>query len=140
VALTAGEPHVSGGANTTRNVIIAIIAIVLAATMVLAEDTRPRETTDETIEYLLAFVAKSDCTFIRNSQSYTGRQASMHMQEKRRYFKDRIVTPEDFIRFAATKSLQTGKPYMVRTKEGKELRCDEWMKKVLKEYRRTKYF
>ena len=61
----------------------------------------------------------------------------MHMQDKRRYFKDRIVTPEDFIRFAATKSLQTGKPYMVRTKEGKESRCDEWMKKVLKEYRKA---
>jgi hypothetical protein len=42
-----------------RNLIIAVIAIVLAATMVLAEDTRPRENTDETIAYLLAFVAKS---------------------------------------------------------------------------------
>jgi len=106
--------------------------------MVLAEDTRPREDTNEAIAYLLTFVAKSDCTFIRNGQSYTGRQASMHMQDKRRYFKDRIVTPEDFIWLAATKSLQTGKPYMVRTKEGKELHCDEWMKKVLKEYRRAK--
>jgi hypothetical protein len=45
-----------------RNLIIAVIAIVLAATMVLAEDTRARENTDETIAYLLAFVAKSDCT------------------------------------------------------------------------------
>jgi hypothetical protein len=60
------------------------------------------------------------------------------MQDKRRYFKDQIVTPEDFIRLAATKSLQTAQPYMVRTKEGKELRCDEWLKKVLKEYRQTK--
>jgi FPC/CPF motif-containing protein YcgG len=105
--------------------------------MVLAEDTRARENTDETIAYLLAFVAKSDCAFIRNGQSYAGKQASAHMQEKRRYFKDQIVTPEDFIRLAATKSLQTGQLYMVRTKEGKELRCDEWLKKVLKEYRKT---
>jgi len=139
VALTAGEPRVSGGENTNRTLTIAVTAIVFAVTMALAEDTRPRETTDKTIAYLLAFVATSDCTFIRNGQSYTGKQASMHMQDKRRYFKDRIVTPEDFIRFAATKSLQTGKPYMVRTKEGKELRCDEWMKKVLKEYKKTKY-
>jgi hypothetical protein len=29
-----------------RNLIIAVIAIVLAATMVLAEDTRPRKNTD----------------------------------------------------------------------------------------------
>jgi hypothetical protein len=98
VALTPGEPQVSGGENMNRNLIIAVIAIVLAATMVLAEDTRARENTDETIAYLLAFVAKSDCTFIRNGQSYAGKQASVHMQDKRRYFKDQIMTPEDFIR------------------------------------------
>ena len=121
-----------------RNFIIIAIAIVLAATMALAEDTRPRENTDETIVYLLSFVAKSDYTFIRNGQSYTGKQASYHMKNKRQYFKDKIATPEDFIRLAATKSLQTGQPYMVRTKEGKELRCDEWMKKALEEYRKTK--
>ena len=121
-----------------RKVIIAAIAFVLAATMVIAQDTKPREDTDEIIAYLLAFVAKSDCTFIRNGQSYAGKQASAHMQDKRRYFRSKIVTPEDFIRLAASKSLQTGQPYMVRTKEGKELRCDEWMTNVLKEYRRTR--
>jgi hypothetical protein len=137
VALTTGKPRVSRGWNMNRNVIIGVIAVILAAT-VIAEDGRPRENTDETIEYLLTFVAKSDCTFIRNGQSYAGKPASMHMRDKRRYFKDQIMTPEDFIRLAATKSVQTGQPYMVRTKEGKELRCDEWMKKVLREYRKSR--
>ena len=114
------------------------MATVLAATMALAEDTRPQENTDETIAYLLAFVARSDCTFMRNGQSYAGKQASDHLKSKYQYFKDKIATPEDFIRLAATKSLQTGKPYMVRTNEGKELRSDEWMKQVLEEYRKSK--
>jgi hypothetical protein len=122
----------------SRNLIVVVIAIVLAATMAVAEDTRSQENTAETIAYLLDFVAKSDCQFIRNGQSHTDKQASLHMQEKCRYFKDQIVTPEDFIRLAATKSLVTDQPYLVRTKEGKELRCDEWMKGVLKEYRKTK--
>lgn len=121
-----------------KNFFTVVLSIFLTVTMVLAEDTRPHENTDETIAYLLAFVAKSDCTFIRNGQFYTDKQASRHMQDKRRYFKNQIVTPEDFIRLAATKSLQTGQPYMVRTKDGKELRCDEWLKEVLKEYRKTK--
>jgi hypothetical protein len=123
-----------------RNFVIVAITIVLAATMALAEDTRtrPQKDTDEAIAYLLAFVAKSDCTFIRNGQSYTGKQASNHMNTKYRYFKDKIVAPEDFIRLAATESIQTGKPYLVRTKEGKESRCDEWMKQVLEEYRKTR--
>lgn len=121
-----------------RNLITVVLSIFLTVTMVLVEDTRAQENTDETIAYLLAFVAKSDCTFIRNGQFYTDKQASRHMQDKRRYFKDKIVTPEDFIRLAATKSLQTGQPYMVKTKDGKELRCGDWLKEVLKEYRKTK--
>jgi FPC/CPF motif-containing protein YcgG len=60
------------------------------------------------------------------------------MNTKRQYFKDKIATPEDFIRLAATESIQTGKPYLIRTKEGKESRCDEWMKQVLEEYRKTR--
>lgn len=113
----------------SRNLFIAVIAIVLTATMIFAEDTRPRKNTDETIVYLLAFVAKSDCTFIRNDQSYTDTQASRHMQDKRRYFKDQIVTPEDFIRLAATKSLQTGQPYMVRLRQ-KQMFCETKSKSV----------
>jgi hypothetical protein len=121
-----------------RSLVIVFIAIVLTATMVLAEDGMSRENTDEAIEYLLTFVAQSDCTFIRNGRSYSGEQASRHMQDKRWYFKDQIVTPEDFIRLAATKSLQTGQPYMVRTKDGKDFFCDEWMKEALKVYRKNK--
>jgi hypothetical protein len=138
MALIAAKPQDIGGRNMSRILVIAAMAIVLTGVMVLAEDTRPPENTDETIAYLLAFVAKSDCIFIRNGQSYTGRQASDHMKTKRRYFKDKIATPEDFIRLAASKSLQTGQPYMVRTKEGVELRCDEWLKEALKEYRKAK--
>jgi hypothetical protein len=129
LALTAAELPVSGGENMNRNLIIVIITIVLTATSVLAENTGPQENTDEAIAYLLAFVAKSDCTFIRNGQSYTDKQASRHMQEKGRYFKDQIVTPEDFIRLAASESLVTGQPYMGWTKEGRELRCDKWLKR-----------
>lgn len=117
-----------------RNLVIAVIAIVLFTAAVLAQDEVNKRNTDEAIAYLLTFVAESDCIFIRNGQSYTGRQASSHMKTKRRYFKDQITTPEDFIRLAATRSIQSGQPYMVRTKEGKELHCDEWMKKILKEY------
>ncbi len=121
-----------------RNLIIVTITAVLAATMIFAENTKTQKDTDETIAYLLAFVAKSDCTFIRNGQSYTGKRASDHLYSKYQYYKDKIATPEDFIRLAATKSMLSGKPYMVRTKEGKELRSDEWMKQILEEYRKTR--
>lgn len=121
-----------------RNLIIVAITTVLAATMAVAQDPRPQKDTDDTVAYLLAFVAKSDCTFIRNGKSYTGERASDHLNSKYRYFKNRIATPEDFIRLAATKSMLSGQPYMIRTKEGKELRSDEWLKQILEEYRKSK--
>ncbi|MBZ5537706.1 MAG: DUF5329 domain-containing protein [Acidobacteriia bacterium] len=121
-----------------RNLIIVAITTVLAVTMLLAVDTSAQKDTDETIAYLLAFVANSDCTFIRNGQSYTGKQASDHLNSKYRYYKDKIATPEDFIRLAATKSMLSGKPYLIRTVEGKELRSDEWLKQILEEYRKTR--
>jgi len=116
----------------------ATVTLLLPLVMVLAEETEPEENLEKTIIYLLECVSKSDCTFIRNGTPYNGKQASVHIRRKYQYFKKEIRTPEDFIRLAATKSLQTGQPYMVKTKEGKELRCDEWMKRALEEYRKAK--
>ena len=123
-----------------HNIIYAFVAsaLLLSAGMTFVQAGTPAEDLNRTVAYLLNFVAKSDCTFIRNGKSYTPKEASEHMKGKYGYFKKEIKTPEDFIRLAATKSLQTAQPYMVRTKEGKELHCDEWMKKVLEEYIKAK--
>jgi len=70
--------------------------------------------------------------------SPTWEQGNGSHEKQVQIFKAKIKTPEDFIRLAATESLLSGEPYMVKTKEGREMRCDEWMKKALKEYRDTK--
>jgi hypothetical protein len=44
-------------------------------------------------------------------------------------------TPEDFIRLSATKSLMSGKPYMVKTKAGQLLKSETWLLKALEAYR-----
>jgi hypothetical protein len=59
------------------------------------------------------------------------------MQAKYDHFKNEIKTPEDFIRLAATKSMQSGQPYMIKTKDGKERTCAEWMKTILEEHRKA---
>ena len=81
-------------------------------------------------------MAKSDGSFIRNGQAYGGAQASEHLRSKYKYLKDQIKTPEDFIRLAATQSAVTGKPYLIKTKDGREIRCDAWLTAMLAEYRR----
>ncbi|MDP9187302.1 MAG: DUF5329 domain-containing protein [Verrucomicrobiota bacterium] len=93
------------------------------------------ESLEQTINYLLDYVAKSDATFIRNGQTHTPREAVNHIKAKYEHFKNEIKTPEDFIRLAASKSLLTGKPYLVRAPDGKEMRLDVWLTEALKQYR-----
>jgi hypothetical protein len=101
--------------------------------------TVAREPLEQTINYLLDYVGKSDATFIRNGQTHTPQEAVNHVKAKYEHFKNEIKTPEDFIRLAASKSLLTGKPYLVRTPNGKEMRLDVWLADALKEYRASKH-
>lgn len=91
---------------------------------------------ETTINYLLSYVAKSDCIFIRNDREYTAREAAGHMQRKYDHFRSKIKTPEDFIRLSATKSLMTGRPYRVKTKNGKLMTSETWLLEALETYRR----
>ena len=97
------------------------------------------ESLQQTIDYLLDYVARSDATFIRNGQSHTPAEAVAHIKAKYEHFKNQIKAPEDFIRLSASKSFLTGKPYLVRTRDGKEMRLDVWLGDALKEYRASKH-
>lgn len=87
------------------------------------------------IEYVLGAVAKSDMTFIRNGEPHTGKEAADHMRAKYEHYQKDIKSVEDFIRLAGTKSLVSGKPYLVKTKEGKEQRSDEWLRSLAASYK-----
>ena len=93
------------------------------------------EDSDQAIEYLIGYVAQSNSTFIRNGLSYDAQQAAVHLRSKYNYFKRRIQTPEDFIRLAATRSEMSGKPYQVRTLDGRLFTSAEWLTGILADYR-----
>ena len=94
-----------------------------------------QESLEQTIAYLIDYVGKSNVTFIRNGASHTPAEAAAHIKAKYDHFKGEIKTPEDFIRLSASKSLLTGKPYLVRTPEGKEMHLDAWLTEALKAHR-----
>src|SRR5579863_9985683 len=113
------------------------IAVVgTTGTKNMPADRKSTENVDDTIRYLLDFVSKSDCTFIRNGVPHTGREAADHFRSKYEHFESEIKTPEDFIQMSATKSMVTGKPYLVKTTDGKAIPCAEWLGKVLADYRK----
>ncbi len=112
-------------------------ALLLSVGMTFGQTKTAAEDLSRTVTYLLDFVAKSDCTFIRNGKSYTPKEASEHMKGKYEHFKKEIKTPEDFVRLAASKSLVSGQAYRVKTIDGKEFECATWLGKILDDYRKS---
>jgi hypothetical protein len=86
--------------------------------------------TTEEIESLLLFIEQSECTFVRNSNHYDALKAREHIEKKYEYYKERITTAEDFIRYSATKSSITGEPYRVIC-HGENIITSDWLKAEL---------
>ena len=93
------------------------------------------ENLESAIQFLLKHVADSGLTFIRNSERHEAFDAAEHMNSKYEYFRGKIKTPEDFIQRCASKSLLSGKPYLVVLDNGEEVRTDEWLLRALASYR-----
>lgn len=112
-----------------------IILSALVAFSALAGQT----SLETTIEALLTEVEQSECTFIRNGKEHTAKEAVKHMRKKYDHFneKGKIKTPEDFIKYSATKSLMSKKPYKIRTKEGQEMPSKTFMLNLLKKHRES---
>jgi hypothetical protein len=115
------------------------LLLILLLLQTLSERAFSAESLEHTIQYLIDYVAKSDATFIRNGVNHTPAKAVEHIKAKNARFKNEIKTPEDFIRLSASKSLLTGKPYLVRTPDGKEMHLDVWLTDALREYRAKKH-
>jgi hypothetical protein len=102
--------------------------------LVLSIHISCRAGTTEEIAALLLFVEQSECTFIRNGTQYNGSEARGHIETKYDYYKEKISTTEDFITYAATKSVMSGKPYRVLC-SGKEMNLADWLQAELAKLR-----
>ncbi len=116
-----------------------VLCFWVGSTIAGAGQAKTGEDLSATIKYLLAFVENSECTFIRNNKTHTAKEAVNHMKMKYAHFKDDIETPEDFIQLSASKSLISGRPYMVRTKAGRMLKSQTWLLEALEAYRQKQH-
>ncbi|MFN2541853.1 MAG: DUF5329 family protein [Chthoniobacterales bacterium] len=111
------------------------LLLIPALAFAVAGQALAAESLEQTIDYLLNYIGNSNATFIRNGQTHTPAEAVAHVRDKYDHFKGEIKTAEDFIRLAASKSLLTGKPYLVRPPGGREMHLDEWLTDALKAHR-----
>jgi hypothetical protein len=112
-----------------------IAALTLSGSLTFAQTAPPGDDLPRTVAYLIGFVADSDAVFLRNGKAHTPKEAANLMQDKYDYFKKEIKTPEDFIRLAASKSEISGRTYLVRTKDGREMKSADWLGGALRDYR-----
>ena len=115
-----------------------LFMVVLSMLLVFSSMATAASRTQEpemTIQFLLDYIKDSDVVFERNFKSYTAIEAAEHIENKYRHFKDEIDTPEKFIELCATRSLMTGKLYLVVTEQGGQIPAGEWLNSVLAVYR-----
>jgi hypothetical protein len=109
---------------------IAFLTLALTAN---AGDRLPGE--DERIEYLLGVVASlHDAQFIRNGTSYDGMAAVKHLRLKLRAAGSHVMTAEDFIRYCASASSVSGRPYEIRFPDGRVVPSADFLQQKLMEF------
>lgn len=92
-------------------------------------------TMDDEIDFLLATVAESDCTFTRNGKDYDGTKARDHLQMKRERGKRYYDSTEEYIDRIASKSSWSGKPYKIQCGSEPQQNAGDWFAALLAEYR-----
>jgi hypothetical protein len=90
----------------------------------------------EEVTHLLEAVSKSEARFIRNGTEYSSAEGAEHLKYKLGQAGDRVKTAEDFIEGIGTKSYLSGKPYLMKNKDGTTTEVGPWLTKVLEEYRK----
>jgi hypothetical protein len=97
-----------------------------------AQAAPPRSVQAE-VNSLLASIESSGCSFYRNGSWHDARVAAAHVRDKYEYLiaHDLIVTTEDFIERAATKSSLSGQPYEIRCGDDAGVPSNQWLRDKL---------
>ena len=92
------------------------------------------------IDALLDQLLASGCEFKRNGTWYPAREAEEHLLVKRKYLDSRrpLLSAEQFIELAASKSMVTGRPYMVRCGNAAPVPSAVWLSLQLQTLRTSR--
>ncbi|MFV2055260.1 MAG: DUF5329 family protein [Thiohalomonadales bacterium] len=114
-----------------QSIMLVVLLSLPAAMPTHAEINR----TDSEIQYLLRFISQSNCIFIRNGEEHKSQKAREHIERKYDYYRNKVNSAEDFIKYAATKSGFSGKKYMARC-NGKTIPSSQWLLHELSVFRK----
>lgn len=102
-----------------------VSALVLAASLTWAA---PPSAEIKKIEMLIEQVRDlKDAEFVRNGSSYNSRHAATFLRRKWQANDSSVRTARDFIDKVASESGTSGKPYLIRFNDGKEIQSREFL-------------
>ena len=103
------------------------VLLFLAAAAVVRADEKPA-TEKQKIEALLKHVEDMrDAKMVRNDREYDAKTAARFLRGKWEANEAEIKTAKDFIEKAASVSSTTGRPYLIRFKDGKEMKSGDYL-------------
>jgi hypothetical protein len=102
-----------------------------AVSVVAADGLPPPE--KQKIEALIKHVENlKDAKFVRNDSEYDAKTAARFLRGKWDSNESKIKTARDFIEKAASVSSTSGKPYLIRFKDGKDVKTGDYLSEQLK--------
>jgi hypothetical protein len=112
---------------------LAVFALFSLLTGVPQQPQEKNDAEKQKIEALIKHVEElKDAKFVRNDKEYDAKTAGAFLRGKWDANKKEIKTAQDFIDKAATVSSTSGKPYLIRFKDGQETKSGEYLKSELK--------
>ncbi|MFZ2171349.1 MAG: DUF5329 family protein [Methylococcaceae bacterium] len=110
------------------------VVLALFSGVVKAQDNIEKKK----IDFLISSIENiKGAKFIRNGKEHDGKEAAEHLRMKLQKAGGKVQTADDFIRLCASKSIMSGKPYMIRSTDGKTIKSEQYFRKKLKEYNST---
>ncbi len=116
-----------------------LATLLLLLIAINAEADAPKPTEDQKIESLIKIVAElKDAVFVRNGKEHDAKASAEHLRKKWDYAKKDVKTAREFIEKIATKSYYGNQPYLIRFKDGREVKAGDYLSDRLKEIENPK--
>jgi Family of unknown function (DUF5329) len=118
-----------------KNITVTLfLVLVLFSGAVNAQDNNEKKK----IEYLISSIENIEgAKFIRNGTEHDGKEAAEHLRSKLKSAGDKVQTADDFINLCASKSYISGKPYKIKSSDGKTINSEQYFREKLKDYNST---
>src|SRR5262245_57771463 len=116
-----------------KRICMALLLLISIAGSFCLRAGESAATEKEKIEALIKHIeGLKDATFVRNDSDYGAKTAARFLRGKWQAHEKEIKTAMDFIEKAASVSSTSGKPYVIRFKDAREVKCGEYLRDQLK--------